>query len=90
MDAVPLAVAALLRSEERVTYRVLRQLFGIDETFLATVRDTLACKWLARDEQGKGLVWPGEASTGRPPPLPVPPHDATHDTTSLLPMRYNV
>jgi hypothetical protein len=54
-----LAVIGLLQHEQRVTYRTLRYVFGVDETCLHAVRDELHFRQLAREEDGQGLVWTG-------------------------------
>jgi hypothetical protein len=59
-------VMALLRQERRVTYRTLKYVFGLDDTFLEDVRRELGFKRLALDEDGAGLVWTGDG------PLAVP------------------
>jgi class 3 adenylate cyclase len=61
-----LAVMALLQREQRVTYRTLRYVFGVDEACLHAVRDELRFRQLAREENGQGLVW-----TGADPPQAV-------------------
>src|SRR5215831_18891710 len=53
------AVTALLQREQRVTYRTLRYLFGVDDACLHAVRDELRFCQLAREEGGQGLVWTG-------------------------------
>jgi class 3 adenylate cyclase/predicted ATPase len=53
------AVTALLQREQRVTYRTLRYVFGVDEACLHAVRDELCFRQLAREEGGQGLVWTG-------------------------------
>ncbi len=58
--AVLLAVMALLQREQRVTYRSLRYIFGVDDACLHAVRDELCFRRLAREEDGQGLVWTGE------------------------------
>ena len=58
--AVLPAVIALLQRERKVTYWALKHDFDFDDGFLALIRDELLFKGLARDEQGKGLVWVGE------------------------------
>jgi hypothetical protein len=65
-------VMALLRQEQRVTYRTLKYVFGLDETFLEDVRRELGFRRLALDQDGEGLVWTGE---GQPalPPVAAPP-----------------
>src|SRR6266540_1736155 len=57
---VLLAVMALLQREQRVTYRSLRYIFGVDDACLHAVRDELCFRRLAREEDGQGLVWTGE------------------------------
>src|SRR5262245_2192133 len=55
-----LAVMTLLQREQRVTYRTLRQVLGVDDECLHAVRDELRFRRLAREEDGQGLVWTGE------------------------------
>ena len=55
---------ALLQREGRLSYRSLRRICGLDEAGLADLREDLLFQRLARDEDGKGLVWVGSA----PPP----------------------
>jgi hypothetical protein len=47
-----LAVMALLQREQRVTYRTLQYLFGVDEACLHAVRDELRFRQRAREEEG--------------------------------------
>jgi class 3 adenylate cyclase/predicted ATPase len=54
-------VIVLLQHEKRVTYRALKRDFGFDDAFIAELRDELAFKQLARDEDGQGLVWIGDS-----------------------------
>ena len=73
LHTVLLAVMALLQREQRVTYRTLRYVFGVDEACLHAVRDELCFRQLAREEGGQGLVWTGEdpppaATASRPTP----------------------
>src|ERR687891_1087206 len=56
---VLLAVMALLQREQRVTYRTLRHVFGVDDACLHAVRDELLFRQLAREEDDQGLVWTG-------------------------------
>ena len=73
LHAVLLAVMALLQREQRVTYRTLRYVFGVDEACLHAVRDELRFRRLAREEDGQGLVWTGEnAPQALSPPRPAP------------------
>jgi predicted ATPase/class 3 adenylate cyclase len=63
---VLLAVIALLQREQRVTYRTLTYLFGLDEALLEEVREELTLRQVAHEEHGKVLVWTGAV----PPVLP--------------------
>jgi hypothetical protein len=55
-------IIELLQHEGRVTYQGLKREFGFDEAFLEDVRAELFFRGVARDEQGKGLVWTGARS----------------------------
>ena len=54
-------VRALLQREGRLSYRRLTRICGLDEAGLADLREDLLFQRLARDEDGKGLVWTGSA-----------------------------
>ena len=76
LHTMVLAVMALLQREQRVTYRTLRYVFGVDEACLHAVRDELRFRQLAREEDGQGLVWTGEdappvVSASHPAPAPA-------------------
>ncbi|HKA53506.1 MAG TPA: adenylate/guanylate cyclase domain-containing protein, partial [Candidatus Binatia bacterium] len=60
-DEVLGQVTDLLRRQGRVSYRALKLRFDLDDEFLAGLKDELiAAQRLARDEDGKVLVWAGE------------------------------
>src|SRR4029453_816895 len=59
LDNVALEVMAVLQREQRVTYRTLRHVFGVDDACLHAVRDELLFRQLAREEDDQGLVWAG-------------------------------
>jgi hypothetical protein len=61
---VRVLVRVLLQREGRLSYRRLTRICGLDEAGLADLREDLLFQRLARDEDGKGLVWIGSA----PPP----------------------
>src|SRR5499426_4668871 len=72
---VLLAVMALLQREQRVTYRTLCYVFGVDEACLHAVRDELCFRQLAHEEGGQGLVWTGAdapPAVSTPCPAPAP------------------
>jgi hypothetical protein len=65
-------VLDLLRRRGRVSYRALKVQFNLDDNHLAALQDELIdAQRLARDEDGKVLVWMGDAA----PTLPVPEPD---------------
>jgi class 3 adenylate cyclase/predicted ATPase len=66
-QTVLLAVMAVLQREQRVTYRTLASLFGLDEARLEEVREELTLRQVAHEEHGKVLVWTGAAPTMLPP-----------------------
>ena len=73
-------VRAVLQRDRRVTYRRLTYIFRLDQRALAAVRRELLFQQVARDEQGEGLVWMGEASPALPPAVAVPHPPATAET----------
>ncbi len=53
-------VIGLLVREGRITYWALKQEFGLDDAYLEGLREELIfAKRVARDEDGKVLVWTG-------------------------------
>jgi hypothetical protein len=60
-------VLELLRQRQRVTYRALQRQFDLDDETLNDLKDELLyAQQVARDEDGRVLVW-----TGAPTPNPV-------------------
>lgn len=56
-------VLALLQREKRLAYRVLKRRLQLDDETLEDLKDDLIyAKHLAMDEEGKVLVWGGEAA----------------------------
>jgi class 3 adenylate cyclase/predicted ATPase len=59
-DAILSQVVALLQRERRIAYRVLKRRLQLDDDLLEDLKDDLIyAKKLARDEEGKVLVWAG-------------------------------
>jgi hypothetical protein len=53
-------VTALLQQRGRLTYRMLKRQFGLDDETLADLKDELIkVAQVARDENGEVLVWVG-------------------------------
>jgi class 3 adenylate cyclase len=82
-------IIARLQREKRVTYRTLKYVFAMDDTFLQEVRKELALRRLAIDEDSEVLVWKGETqphvtevaapSNGPTAPPETRPIDAQQD-----------
>jgi class 3 adenylate cyclase len=66
---------SMLQRRGRVAYRTLQVQFNLDDNALEALKDELLyAQQVARDEDGRVLVWTGGAET---PPSP-PPHPTTH------------
>ena len=82
-------IIALLQRDRRVTYRRLAYVFAVDEAFLHEVREELSFRQIARDKDGKGLVWTdtesGIPSNGPTVPLATMSTDAPKDTSATAP-----
>jgi class 3 adenylate cyclase len=74
-------VTAFLQRNKRVTYRRLRHIFAIDDVLLDALRKELAFQWMARDEQGEGLVWTVESQPIGQPTAAIPSQHVTGVTT---------
>jgi class 3 adenylate cyclase len=66
----------MLRRRGRVSYRALKAQFQLDDDLLDLLRDEIVeVHQLARDQEGKMLVWTGDtASPVVPPAAPAPDH----------------
>src|SRR5262249_47564813 len=77
-------VRALLQREGRLSYRSLMRICGLDEVGRADLGEDLLFQRLARDEEGKGLVWIGSAP---PPGMAATAFDtATPPASAALPL----
>jgi class 3 adenylate cyclase len=74
-----------LQCDSRVTYRTLKYVFGIDEALIEEIREELTFRRLATDEDGKGLIWTGEAQPVTPSQVAVPNQATSEDTTVNVP-----
>jgi class 3 adenylate cyclase len=89
-QAIRTQVLALLQQEQRVSYRVLKRQLQLDDDTLEDLKeDLIYAKRLARDEEGKVLVWLGdpESSSASAPTPAQPPAiqaDHTRPANSLL------
>jgi hypothetical protein len=60
VDEIVAEVIALLRKEERVSYRLLKCKFDLDNDHIADLKvELIKAKRLAVDEDGEVLVWIG-------------------------------
>ena len=63
-DAVLAQVLDLLQREQRLSYRILKRRFTLDDNDLEDLKeDLIYAKKLAVDEDGRVLVWTGDTAT---------------------------
>src|SRR6516164_10757124 len=67
-------VLDLLQREKRLSYRILKRRFGLDDNDLEDLKeDIIYAKKLAVDEDGRVLVWTGGTSNAPTTASPMPP-----------------
>ena len=67
-EAILSQAVALLERERRIAYRVLKRRLQLDDDLLEDLKDDLIyAKKLARDEEGRVLVWAGIQAEPSPP-----------------------
>ena len=59
--------AKLLQAQGRLTYRTLRRQFDLDDEAVEDLKDELLFSYPAVDQDGRGMVWAGEAETTSEP-----------------------
>src|SRR5437764_14932868 len=60
----------LLQHQGRISYGALKRRFGLDDAYLEDLKiELIEAQQLARDENGRILVWVGQST---PVPLPAP------------------
>src|SRR5262245_55265198 len=75
---------AMLQRRGRVTYRTLQRQFELEDDALDDLKDALLyAQQVARDEDGRVLVWTGGAET--PPPAPQPVQQSTTQEAGPMP-----
>jgi predicted ATPase/class 3 adenylate cyclase len=63
-------VIEVLQREGRISYRALQRRFDLDDAYLEDVKvELIEAKQLARDENGRILVWAEQAATTAPPTI---------------------
>jgi hypothetical protein len=66
-DEILAQVLDLLQREKRLSYRVLKVRFGLDDEHVAALRDEIIeAKQLAVDDRGVVLVWTGDGAPATP------------------------
>src|SRR5439155_13415163 len=61
---------ALLQHQGRISYGALKRRFGLDDAYFEDLKiELIEAQQLARDENGRILVWVGQ-TVSAPPPLP--------------------
>src|SRR5215831_21123000 len=78
-------IIALLRQRKRLTYRLLKREFALDDATLEDLKDELIyAQKLAVEEDERVLVWIGEAGAAEVlPPSPPPSTSAPATSTPL-------
>ena len=72
-DAVLAQVLDLLQREKRLSYRILKRRFGLDDNDLEDLKeDIIYAKKLAVDEDGRVLVWTGGTPSAPTTASPLP------------------
>ena len=62
----------MLQRRGRVSYRALKVQFQLDDALLEILKDEIVeVHQLARDQEGKMLVWTGDAATPVPASYPL-------------------
>jgi hypothetical protein len=78
-DAVLAQVLDLLQREQRLSYRILKRRFALDDSDLEDLKeDLIYAKKLAVDEDGRVLVWTGRTSRAPTPPVPSTSEPTAH------------
>ena len=68
---------ALLQRQGRVSYGALKRRFKLDDAYLEDLKvELIEAQQLARDENGRILVWAGESVLTPPPALELAPQPA--------------
>src|SRR5262245_33118517 len=72
---------AMLQQHGRVSYRALKRQFALDEDYLEDLKDALLYAYPQVVDDGRGLVWPGDAA---PSPALQPPAQPTAQAATPL------
>src|SRR5262249_5875164 len=67
-EAVLEQTIALLQRQGRISYGALKRRFNLDDAYLEDLKvELIEAQQLARDENGRILVWAGETASQPPP-----------------------
>ena len=79
-------VIELLRARGRISYRVLKREFALDDEQIEDLKEELIyAKRLAVDEEGRVLVWTGEGQTPASALTSTPPQPQPQSPASYTP-----
>jgi hypothetical protein len=79
------AVTAFLQREERVTYRTLKHVFGLNDGLLTEIRKELHFRRLAIDEDSTGLVWTSKTHLNIPSTVSESSQQVANNSTEVAP-----
>jgi class 3 adenylate cyclase len=87
-DEVLTQILELLQRERRLSYRVLKRRFALDDDFLEDVKeDLIYAKQVAVDEDGRVLVWRSDVGAV-PPPSTLTPQTAPRPVLRESPLAH--
>jgi hypothetical protein len=73
-------VVELLQRHGRVSYRALKRQFDLDDAFIEDLKNELVdVQQVARDHDGRMLMWTGDATSVHPVSAPVPSQPTQQD-----------
>jgi class 3 adenylate cyclase/tetratricopeptide (TPR) repeat protein len=82
-------VVDLLRSRQRATYRTLKRQFNLDDAALEDLKEELLFTHpQIVDEDGRGLVWTGDAGSASAAPAPAPSSTVAEAHQAREPLSY--
>src|SRR5215467_1140254 len=70
-DEILEQVIALLKRQGRVSYPALKRRFALDDTYIEDLKTEILYVYPVIDDDGKGLIWTGEAERQ---PVSISPH----------------
>ena len=80
-DEILEQVITLLKRQGRVSYRALKMRLDIDDEYLDVLKEEMLFAYPVVDEEGRGLVWTGEAER---PPVSTSTQPAPQEVTPAI------